>query len=198
MVSEFPEACSRVKDRVLERKTLEADAVQDVAMLKAVKDLRGFSEKKIVGVTALFRAAAVGDLEGLHRCIENIDDGVPVNANDVDYGGRTALHVAASKGWVEVIGALIETYSCQVNVRDHTGGTPLSAAVKQRHVDAAGVIRKAGGKLGWDTSTTASELCEAAKNGDQGRLTMLLNCGANCNAKDCARQSHYPSRLPLV
>ena len=51
--AEFPEACNRLKDRTLERKVAEADGVQDAAMLKAIRDLQGFSEKKIVGVTTL-------------------------------------------------------------------------------------------------------------------------------------------------
>ena len=64
-------------------------------MLKAIQDLRGFSEKKIVGVTELMRAAATGDAVAVRKAIESPEGGLPIKADDVDYEGRTALHVAA-------------------------------------------------------------------------------------------------------
>lgn len=184
VISEFPDAISRLKDRVLQRKKSEAESTEDGAMLKAIEQLRGFNERKIVGITELFRAAAVGDVQAVHRALSQAHDGVSINVDDVDYGGRTALHVAASKGWVEVVTALIDNYTCQVNVKDHSGNTPLSEAVKQMHASVAHKIKKAGGKLKWDEVTAAGELCQAAKTGNQERLTVLLESGAKVNAGD--------------
>ena len=43
---------------------------------------------------------------------------------DVDYEGRTALHVAAAKGWYEVCQALLTDFMAPINVTDHERHAP--------------------------------------------------------------------------
>jgi len=182
--AEFPEATNRLKDRTLERKLASCEGQEDSAMLKAIKDLQGYSEKKITGVTELMRAAAVGDALAVSTAISNSHNGINISAGDVDYEGRSALHVAAAKGWIEVVNLLISSFQVMTNVTDHAGFTPLQVAVRGMHVDCAMAIRKAGGDLMWDENTAAGELCEAAKHGNSDKLDLLVACGISVNAAD--------------
>ena len=167
----------------------EADGEKDAAMLKAIRDLQGFSEKKIVGVTELMRAAATGETLAVSLAIESAHDGVTITADDVDYEGRTALHVAAAKGWIDVVNLLINTFQVRTNPVDHAGQTPLQAAVRNMHVDCALAICKAGGDLRWDETTAAGELCEAAKHGNSDKIELMISCGISVNAADYDKRS---------
>lgn len=57
------------------------------------------------------------DLDGIK---ELLDSGIDVNFRDID--NRTALHVAACQGFVDVIGLLIER-GADVNTKDRWGST---------------------------------------------------------------------------
>lgn len=48
-----------------------------------------------------------------------------VNVNEGDYDRRTALHIAASDGFLEIVQYLVEDRAADVNVQDRWGGTPL-------------------------------------------------------------------------
>jgi len=74
-------------------------------------------------------AAGNGDLEQVKHIIE--EKGVDVNM--ADYDGRTALHLAASEGQVEVVNYLIGR-GADVTLKDRWGGTPLSDA-ERGHFD---------------------------------------------------------------
>ena len=73
----------------------------------------------------LINAAFELDLEQTHRLVQF---GVSVNAKD--YDGRTALHIAASEGWVELIDFLLDA-DADVNAIDRFGGSPLADAVRE-------------------------------------------------------------------
>lgn len=53
----------------------------------------------------LCKAAAKGDIGGLRRCLEA---GYDMNSRDYDH--RTALHLAASEGHLEVVVFLLQVY----------------------------------------------------------------------------------------
>ena len=61
--------------------------------------------------------ACNGDLQGLE---ELLNEGVDVNSIDMD--GRTALHIAACEGHVEVVKLLL-TWKANINSRDRWGST---------------------------------------------------------------------------
>ena len=71
-----------------------------------------------------------------------------------------------------------------VDILHRDGHTPLHAAVKAQHAEVARVIYKAGGRLKWDSSTAAAEMCEAAKSGNADKLNLLVSCGCKINAHD--------------
>ena len=74
----------------------------------------------------LINAAFNLDLEQIRRLVR-----FGVSVNDRDYDGRTALHIAASEGWVEVVDYLLKA-DADVNVIDRFGGSPLTDAVRER------------------------------------------------------------------
>ena len=64
-----------------------------------------------------------------------------LEADDADYDGRSALHVAASEGQLTVIAFLLEL-GAAVNAKDRFGHTPLQDVVKHAHVDVARLLRE--------------------------------------------------------
>ena len=54
-----------------------------------------------------------------------------VGINDVDYEGRSALHVAAGKGQLTLCKLLLEEFEAAVNLEDEEGSTPLTLAIKR-------------------------------------------------------------------
>lgn len=80
------------------------------------------------------------DLEGIK---ELLDSGIDVNFRDID--NRTALHVAACQGFVDVVGLLIER-GADVDPKDRWGSTPLADAIHYKHHDMIKFLEKHGAK----------------------------------------------------
>ncbi|KAK3104827.1 hypothetical protein FSP39_011109 [Pinctada imbricata] len=59
--------------------------------------------------------------------------------------GQTALHIAASNGFVEIVSALIFKGKCDINVRDKKKRTPLMLAVAGTHKRTTEILIKAEG-----------------------------------------------------
>ncbi|KAG5839634.1 hypothetical protein ANANG_G00207000 [Anguilla anguilla] len=82
-------------------------------------------------------AAYRGDVQSLRRYFLS---GADLNA--VDYDGRSALHVAASEGHVEVIKFLIENAGANPLANDRWGNTALQEAVRSNHVQTVQLLKK--------------------------------------------------------
>lgn len=124
-----------------------------------------------------------GDKEQLRRMLNN-----RVDVNTGDYDTRTALHLAASSGHVDVVEFLLQN-EADVNCRDRMGFSALADAVRHEHKDVQKLLLAAGGKLlGMDE---AVELCTAAAEGNVTKISSLLEGRANPNAKD------YDGRLRI-
>uniref|UniRef100_A0A8B9HR20 glutaminase n=1 Tax=Astyanax mexicanus TaxID=7994 RepID=A0A8B9HR20_ASTMX len=82
-------------------------------------------------------AAYKGDLLSLRRYFLS---GADVNA--VDYDGRSALHVAASEGRLEVIKFLVENTGANCTLKDRWGNTALQEAVRCNQGPAAQLFKK--------------------------------------------------------
>ncbi|KAJ8343973.1 hypothetical protein SKAU_G00313020 [Synaphobranchus kaupii] len=82
-------------------------------------------------------AAYKGDVQSLRRYFLS---GADLNA--VDYDARSALHVAASEGHVEVIKFLIENAGANPLANDRWGNTALQEAVRSNHVQTVQLLKK--------------------------------------------------------
>ena len=126
-------------------------------------------------------AAADGNLDKLRQLINH-----GISPNACDYDGRTALHLAASEGIVNVIEFLVAN-KADVNVIDRWNNTPLDDAVKYVRELAAKLLYDHGGKLNLDFASGA--LCEAAAEGDLLRLRLLAENGTDVRAGDYDRRT---------
>ncbi len=117
-----------------------------------------------------------GDKDQLQRMISN-----KVDVNIADYDKRTALHLAASQGHIQIVQFLINNQA-EVNACDRMGFSPLVDALRHDQLAVQKLLRAHGGQLlGMDVSV---ELCEAASKGDVSRMKALIDNGANPNAGD--------------
>ncbi|KAJ0029033.1 hypothetical protein NQD34_004030 [Periophthalmus magnuspinnatus] len=89
------------------------------------------SESEGYQIMNLLLAAFKGDVQSLRRYFLS-----GVDVNSVDYDGRSALHVAAAEGHVEVIRFLLENTGANPHLRDRWGSSPLNEARRQNR-DAA-------------------------------------------------------------
>ncbi|XP_012933753.1 glutaminase liver isoform, mitochondrial isoform X3 [Heterocephalus glaber] len=87
-------------------------------------------------VVNLLFAAYSGDVSALRRFALSA-----MNMEQKDYDSRTALHVAAAEGHVEVVKFLIE--ACKVNpfVKDRWGNIPLDDAVQFNHLEVVKLLQ---------------------------------------------------------
>ncbi|XP_041520385.1 glutaminase liver isoform, mitochondrial isoform X3 [Microtus oregoni] len=87
-------------------------------------------------VVNLLFAAYSGDVSALRRFALSA-----VDMEQKDYDSRTALHVAAAEGHIEVVKFLIE--ACKVNpfVKDRWGNIPLDDAVQFNHVEVVKLLQ---------------------------------------------------------
>ncbi|KAM0917958.1 hypothetical protein ACQ4PT_009345 [Festuca glaucescens] len=128
-------------------------------------------------------AAFYGDLHQLTGLIRAGAD--PKNA---DYDGRSPLHLAASKGYEDIVQFLIHE-GADINLTDKFGSTPLLEAVKQGHGRVATLLYTKGAKLNLENA--GSRLCIAVSKGDSEFIQGALAYGADPNSKD------YDHRSPL-
>ena len=77
-----------------------------------------------------------------------------VNVDTHDYDKRTALHLAASEGHVDVVECLL-SWSANVNATDRMGFSPLVDACRHGHLGIQNLLRRQGGQLLGMTETVA-------------------------------------------
>ncbi|KAF8723638.1 hypothetical protein HU200_021595 [Digitaria exilis] len=128
-------------------------------------------------------AAYYGDLHQLKSLIRAGGD-----PKSTDYDGRSPLHLAASRGYEDIVQFLVNE-GVDINLTDHFGNTPLLEAVKQGHERVAALLFAKGAKLSLDNA--GSHLCSAVAKGDSDFIRRALAYGADPNAWD------YDHRTPL-
>ncbi|CAL5047102.1 unnamed protein product [Urochloa decumbens] len=128
-------------------------------------------------------AAFYGDLNQLKSLIR-----AGADPKNTDYDGRTPLHLAASRGYEDVVQFLIGE-GVDINLADQFGNTPLLEAVKQGHERVAALLFAKGAKL--HLKNAGSHLCTAVSKGDSDFIRRALACGADPNSRD------YDHRTPL-
>jgi ankyrin repeat protein/tRNA A-37 threonylcarbamoyl transferase component Bud32 len=117
----------------------------------------------------LLQAAALGNLHSVNALLKLH----PNHVNFRDYDRRTALHVAASEGHMNVVIPLVEKYKSAINRSDRWGGSALDDAHRHRHADVIHYLRSKGASTGSTDHTT--NLITAAAAGDIDELQLLLN-----------------------
>jgi serine/threonine protein kinase len=118
----------------------------------------------------LLQAAALGNL----RAVDHILQANAKFINFRDYDRRTALHVAASEGHLEICRHLIEK-GAKINRSDRWGGSPLDDATRHRHRELITYLRSLGGVPG--SANKSANFIKAAADGDRDEVEMLLTSG---------------------
>ena len=121
----------------------------------------------------LLQAAARGDKEAM----ENLLKENPRHVNFRDYDRRTALHVAASEGHLDICKFLVEEKGSRINRSDRWGGSPLDDAHRHRQEDVVKFLREHGATTGSLDQTT--NLITAAADGDVEEIGLLLSMSNN-------------------
>ncbi|KAK9062199.1 hypothetical protein SSX86_019385 [Deinandra increscens subsp. villosa] len=159
------------KERDARMKHLVTDLTTHIGMQEAELSLR------------LNSAAFNGDLSQIKSLIRSGAD-----PNKKDYDGRSPLHLAASKGHMDITLFLIET-RVEVNISDNFGNTPLFEAIKNGHDNIASVLVNEGGSL--NITEAGNFLCSYVARGDIDFIRRIISNGIDPNSKD------YDFRTPL-
>ncbi|XP_030621131.1 glutaminase kidney isoform, mitochondrial [Chanos chanos] len=85
----------------------------------------------------LLLAAYRGDVQSLRRYVLS-----GVDVNSVDYDGRSALHVAASEGQLDVIRFLVENTGADCSLKDRWSNTPILEAMRCSQESALQLLKK--------------------------------------------------------
>ncbi|KAL3809007.1 hypothetical protein ACHAXA_000287 [Cyclostephanos tholiformis] len=130
-----------------------------------------------VGCT-LLQLCAIGNLRDVRDHVSSVIASHPNVINFGDYDRRTALHLAASEGHLDVVTYLVDM-GAHVNRSDRWGGSPLDDAHRHRHTDVARYLRSRGGKSG--SLNLDANLIVAAAEGDIDEVKALCeSIGSMC------------------
>ena len=97
------------------------------------------------GGTALHHACQHGRMEEVKYLIA--DNNLAIDS-PCDNSGASPLHVAAVNGRLDVVKLLVETFLCQLNVRDSNGQTPLELAQDKHEKEIVSYLRDMDGNSG--------------------------------------------------
>ncbi|GJP32833.1 hypothetical protein CLOM_g17429 [Closterium sp. NIES-68] len=137
---------------------------------------RAVTQRQAQQTLGAIQLAARGDLEQL-----KVSRKLGADFLKGDFDGRTALHLAASRGFPEVCSFILRE-GADVNRKDRFGVTPLLEALRAGHMQTAEVLREHGAQVLLDDP--ASELCHAVKRGMVEYLERLLSFGLEPNEAD--------------
>ena len=94
----------------------------------------------------------------------------------VDYDGRTAVHMACTEGRFKVIECLLKL-GANLNVKDRWGQTPMTIAINAKQHLIITVLSAAKARL--DMESPELELCTAAGAGDMVQVKRLVEFGVD-------------------
>ncbi|KAE8676149.1 Potassium channel SKOR [Hibiscus syriacus] len=151
------------KDANMQNEILESDVTLYIGKLESELAAR------------LNCAAYNGDLYRLKRLI-----GAGADPNRTDYDGRSPLHIAASRGYEDITGFLIEQ-KVEINISDKFGNTPLLEAIKHGHDKVTCLLVGAGALLSMDDAGCFP--CMTVARRDLDLLNRALAGGIDPNAK---------------
>ena len=172
-------------------------------LLKDSKAARKVTEDDISRAALLCNAADGGKLDELRRLV--LEDGFSPNLGDYDQ--RTALHLAASAGNLEVVVELVEELSAIASPADRWGNTPLDDAIRQGRADVEMYLKTRGatktiyttpiGETSRSPAAAAAALCDAAYVGNVPELTQLAKTQIEHEGPAVVNRGDYDARTPL-
>ncbi|XP_076437688.1 glutaminase kidney isoform, mitochondrial-like isoform X2 [Babylonia areolata] len=103
------------------------------------------SELQASKIVDLLFSAYNGDVTAIRRCaLSNMD------MNQSDYDGRTALHVAAAEGQLQVVEFLLDRCHCSPFLVDRWGFTALDDAIRFKKTETAALLKSRMDRLNPD------------------------------------------------
>uniref|UniRef100_A0A0E0KR37 Potassium channel n=2 Tax=Oryza punctata TaxID=4537 RepID=A0A0E0KR37_ORYPU len=161
----------RGKETESKRKQLESDITYLLAKQES---------ELVLGVN---NAAYHGDMFRLKSLIS-----AGADPSKSDYDGRTALHIAALRGYEDIVRFLIQR-GANVNSIDRFGNSPLLQAVKSGHDRIMSLLVENGAILNLEDA--GGYLCRVVRDGRIDLLNKLLRFGISPNCRN------YDQRTPL-
>lgn len=101
-----------------------------------------------------------------------------VNPKAADAAKRTALHIASSKGYKEIVKLLLD-HGADPNQKDIIGNTPLHLAVCTNHVDIVTMLLNAG-----TDAHSFDKYGRTPLHLAQSKLKLMQGSGKSCNSDD--------------
>ncbi|CAE8712794.1 unnamed protein product, partial [Polarella glacialis] len=107
-----------------------------------------------------------------------------------DDAGRTALHVASSRGQISVVKFLVDRHAADVLLADSWKGTPLDDAIRHDRKDVVEFLLSKGALPGGASLAPGfpAILCQAASQGNVSCLKGLARRRVDLNRGDAAHQ----------
>lgn len=123
-----------------------------------------------MATTELCKTAAKGNADHVVALVQ----GHGLDVNKGDYDDRTALHLSASEGQIEVVQKLVETLEASVSPVDRWGGTPLDDATRHGHQHVVDYLNSKKAKKGMMSDQQSIHMmCNLAAHGDADGLRAL-------------------------
>lgn len=101
----------------------------------------------------------------------------------INYDQRTALHVAAAEGKLDMVRHLLLS-GAAVHIRDRYDRTPLMEAISNDHHDIIKLLIKCGAHITGSARAIGEHLCAAAARGLMNRLESYRLAGADLSQPD--------------
>jgi ankyrin repeat protein len=129
-------------------------------------------------VAALFTAIIENNVEKVGDMLE-----AGVDPSIRDYDHRTAAHIAAAEGRLEIL-RLLHKYGADMNAEDRWERRPMNDAHHRGQKEIVKYLREIGSTANFKPIELVTELCTAAESGSLDDIKELLALGADPNLKN--------------
>jgi ankyrin repeat protein len=122
------------------------------------------------------------EAETVRRILPNVNAEQRRKLLQVGFGGQTSLHLAAQRGYTEIVKILLEN-DVKVDVQNRNGQTPLHFAAQKGHPEIVEVLLGNGAMVDARDAENWTPLHFAAQGGRAGVVGVLLGKGAMVDAR---------------
>ena len=137
-------------------------------------------------VAAFLEAVAENSVARVNAMLES----GKVGADDMDENRRTALHIAAGRGHLELCTVLLRNHGATADVRDRTGASPLDAALASRQGAVVDLLTQQYSSRvaasGAAAQLYVQRLMSATQKDDREYVDMLVRAGVDINSRNAA------------